>query len=134
MTHYEGPERRAARQSAFDKLLHSIWGVLTIMGGVAVLSATVALGAQRYIGAPAANAQAIIDIINEDRALAVRVAVNEDDIIVLKDRDVAMEIQHVDINRSVQRLGIVMCASLGGPASPDREVRVACAALVNGDP
>ena len=59
---------------------------------------------------------------------------NEEDIIVLKERDAAMEMQHVDINRSVQRLGVVICASLGGPTSPDREVRVACAALTNGDP
>lgn len=128
---WHGEERRKSRQSAFDRLLHTLWGVLTILGGVAVLSASVALGAQRYIGAPAANAKAITDILNEGVTLTRRVGEVEDDVSLLGGRVRRMEAQHVDINRSIQRLGIIICASLGNPDT--REVRVACAALTEGN-
>ena len=128
-----GEERRKCRQSAFDKLLHSVWGVLSILGGVAILSAGTALSAQRFVGAPAANAKAITEIITSDSLMALQVYINRDDIVVIKQQDRAMMMEHVDINRSVRRLGIVICASLGGPTASEREVRVACAALTNGD-
>ncbi len=129
MAHYDGPERRRERQSSFDRLLHTVWGVVGVLAVVAVVAASVALSAQRFIGAPAANAKAITSILEADEALGVRVQGVEERVHALQRRAAAMEIQHVDINGQLRRLGIVICASLGDPN--DREVRVACAALRN---
>ncbi len=128
--HYEGPERRSGRQSSFDRLLHTVWGVIGIIAIVATVAAATALSAQRFIGAPAANARAITSIMNTDSALAVRVGSVEVALRELRRRTSTMERQHIDINGQLRRLGIVICASLGDPN--DREVRVACAALRDG--
>jgi hypothetical protein len=121
---YNGPERRS-KQPAFTRALNSVKGVIGVLAVVATVSATTALSAQRFIGMPATNArqiaaQAIVDSTHNVRLHS------------LEDRAGSMETQHVDIYREIRRLGVILCASLGDPNS--REVRVACAALRNGQP
>jgi hypothetical protein len=125
--HYDGPERRSGRQSGFDRLLHTVWGVIGVLAVVASVAASVALSAQRFIGAPAANAKAITSILTTDSVLAVRLGSVEATVEALSTRADVMALQHIDINQQLRQLGIVICASLGDPNV--REVRVACAAL-----
>ena len=129
--HYDGPERRHARQSSFDRLLRSVWGVVSILVLLATVSASVALGAQRFVGAPAANARLIGQIMRTDSLTVVRITALEARQANLEFRAERVALQLVELRGDIRRLGLVMCASLGDQSV--REVRVACAALTNGD-
>ena len=131
VAHYDGPERRHARQSSFDRLLHSVWGVVSILVLLATVSASVALGAQRFVGAPAANTRLIAGIVRTDSLAAVRTAALEDGQTSTETRLATIRAEHIELRGDIRRLGLVMCASLGDPN--DREVRVACAALTEGN-
>jgi hypothetical protein len=131
VAHYDGPERRHDRQSSFDRLLHSVWGVVSILVLLATVSASVALGAQRFVGAPAANARLITGIIRTDSLVAVRITALEARQANLEFRAERTAMQLVDLRGDIRRLGLVLCASLGDQRV--REVRVACAALTSSD-
>lgn len=129
VAHYDGPERRRARQSSFDRLLHSVWGVVSILALLAGISASVALGAQRFVGIPAANARAITDLIRADSMAVVRITALEARQANLEFRAERVAMQLIGLQKDIRRLGLVMCASLGDQSV--REVRVACVALTS---
>ena len=129
VTHYDGPERRSGRQSSFDRLLHSVWGVVSILVLLSTVSASVALSAQRFVGAPAANARLITGLIRADSMAAVRITALEARQANLEFRAERVALQLIELRGDIRRLGLVLCASLGDQSV--REVRVACVALTS---